>query len=752
MNESVERAGRHTLVREGAASAADAVPLGNGRLGGMLWMPDGAVCLQFGHTGYWRTGEHMDPEFGGYPASIGRLYLRREPAFTAAGARITLTLSPAEAKAVLLADRPDGRSVVELFFDVDRDVLLVRWRETGTPPERAAVELTGWRETVSAETRDGTLILRESPANVRTADEEAYLRDLLGDAFLPEAHAQATAVSVEGIEAEAEADGLTARLSMAAGEPFDAVVRLASAVGPGEDHEGRALALLGEAAGEPYAAGLERHAAWWHDFWSASFLAIDGPDASAETCERYWYMLNYLMASSNRGRRPVKFNYGNWLTATDDVRLWGGGYWYYNERDILLAMLPAGHPELARNLYDLYLDATGVLRRQAEHLFGCEGLFVPETVSPDGAMFLRDRTALYEGPTKFIQLIFSTGLEVALHLHDYARYTGDEEFLRRRAYPFMKGVVAFHRAYMRREEDGAYHIEPANAHETFWRVRDDLPDLAGLRAVLPRLIALSEAWDVDEDERAEWEDFLAHLAPLPKGGPTFEGEPAWEDRGDGIFGLGCYVTDVDETADRYAPCVFLEDNEMHNCHPVSIYGVYPFRITHVGSADRETGVNTFRENVHPFLRKDWAGDVAVPAVLGLADEARALLEEFIAAHGATRLDYMERYGKVATTLDAMLLQGHEGVLWLFPAWPEGWDARFRLRAPGPLEVEAARRGGEVSGVRLRATGDQTVTLTNPWPGEKVRIMEGGAEVATLGGERVGWPARAGKTYDVSPAR
>jgi hypothetical protein len=277
----------------------------------------------------------------------------------------------------------------------------------------------------------------------------------------------------------------------------------------------------------------------------------------------------------------------------------------------------------------------------------------------------------------------------------------------------MKEAVEFFRLHMKKEADGLYHVYPANAHETWWRVKDDLPDLAGLRAVLPRLIALSEAWQVDADERAAWREFLDRLAPMPKGKMILEGDPRWEDRGNGIFGLNCRAVRVDPAADLYAPCVFAEDNEMHNCHPVAVYGVYPFRVTHVGSADRETGVRTFRENVHPWMRNQWAADVAVPAMLGLAQEAKDLLTHFADTQWETALDYTERYGKVATTLAAMLLQSHDGVLYLFPALPEGWDARFRLWAPGPLEVEAERRAGAVSGVRIRSLGDQTVTLPSP---------------------------------------
>ena len=737
MNETVETVRRHTVVRQGVpASPAEAVPLGNGRLGGMFWMPDGDVCFQFGHTDYWRTGTHMDPEFGGYPVSIGRLNLRREPAFAPADARVTVEHSLAEAKATLVVERRDGRSAIDVFFDMDRDVLVVRWRESGAAPARAAVELQGWRESITAQARGDVLILREAPASTRTPDEEDYLRKLLGEEFRPEAHGQCTAAAVEGAAGTVKADGRQVGLTLSPSGPFDAVIRLATAFGAEDDLADRALAALAEVAEEPYDAMLARHVEWWRGFWGRSHLRLASADGTAERFEGRWYMLSYLMASSNRGRRPVKFNFGNWLTATDDRRPWGGGCWYYNQRDVALAMLPANHPDLARNLYDMYLAAAPLLRRQAEHLFGHGGLFVPETASPDGAMYLRDRTALYGGPTKFTQLIFSTGLEVALHLVDYARYTGNDEFCREQAYPFAREVVEFFRLHMPKADDGLCHVYPANAHETWWRVKDDICDLAGLRAVLPVLIRLSEAYGLDADDRPAWREFLERLAPLPKGKLAFDGEPEWENRGNGIFGLCCRVAGVNAAADMYAPGVFVDDNEMHNCHPVAIYGIYPFRITHVGSADRQTGINTFRENIHSFLRDNWAGDVIVPALLGLPEEALAALTRFADAHWETHLNYTERYGKVVTTLNAMCLQCHDDVLYLFPALPAAWDASFRLMAPGPVEVAAQRRGGRVAAVSVRPLRDQTIAVVNPWPGANVSVREAEGEAATLRGQRL----------------
>jgi hypothetical protein len=80
-------------------------------------------------------------------------------------------------------------------------------------------------------------------------------------------------------------------------------------------------------------------------------------------------------------------------------------------------------------------------------------------------------------------------------------------------------------------------------------------------------------------------------------------------------------------------------------------------------------------------------------------------------------------GVLATT--EMLLQSQEGMIRLFPFWPEGRNAAFRgLRAVGGFIVSAKRQSGKLTAT-IESTAGESVRLR--WPG-KLRVTSGGEEV------------------------
>jgi hypothetical protein len=73
----------------------------------------------------------------------------------------------------------------------------------------------------------------------------------------------------------------------------------------------------------------------------------------------------------------------------------------------------------------------------------------------------------------------------------------------------------------------------------------------------------------------------------------------------------------------------------------------------------------------------------------------------------------------------MLIQGYHGLIRLFPALPDDRDASFsNLRAEGPLLVSAARKGGIVQHVKIKAIGKQSFCLLNPWDDGRTVYLNG----------------------------
>ncbi|MCX6880399.1 MAG: hypothetical protein NTW21_42325 [Verrucomicrobia bacterium] len=102
-------------------------------------------------------------------------------------------------------------------------------------------------------------------------------------------------------------------------------------------------------------------------------------------------------------------------------------------------------------------------------------------------------------------------------------------------------------------------------------------------------------------------------------------------------------------------------------------------------------------------------------------------------------------------LNEMLLQSHEGVIRLFPAWPKDLDARFgKLRTYGAFLVSAQRQGGLVAGVTIRSEKGRDCTVENPWPGRKIRLLRNAQPAETVGGDRVTFKTTAGEKIELTP--
>jgi hypothetical protein len=73
--------------------------------------------------------------------------------------------------------------------------------------------------------------------------------------------------------------------------------------------------------------------------------------------------------------------------------------------------------------------------------------------------------------------------------------------------------------------------------------------------------------------------------------------------------------------------------------------------------------------------------------------------------------------------------GEPEVISVFPAWPKGWDAEFRLLARGGFLVTAAIRGGRIQAVEIESRRGEECRIRNPWPGPCRVETPGGKPVA-----------------------
>jgi hypothetical protein len=420
---------------------------------------------------------------------------------------------------------------------------------------------------------------------------------------------------------------------------------------------------------------------------------------------------------------------------------------------------------MARGLTRHYAAMVPYLRAQTEKMWGRPGLWVPETVLPwghaedfvlqgDGRDVAgkhyqrRDPAKIpagrFEYFNPYVGFLFTAGLEISQHYLTYYRYSGDEEFLRNEAYPLIRGVCQFLLGLLRKEADGRYHLDPANALETWWLVRDPADTLAGVQAVFPEFVRLSRKYDCD----AEWRDRCADvLEALP--------EPAR-----GLWGAD---GKVQPEIDVYAPAVTsAASHPRTNAENPALYRVFPFGLSGIGAPDYLLACRTFAQRICP-VEHGWSMDAIWAARLGLRDQACPLLnqhaEKFqrfryggwtsndsrVFPGGLSAAPFLDAGGLSAFALNEILLQSHHNILRVAPAVARDWSGTFRLRGEGGFLVTADFREGEVRRVEIQSLGDTDCVLANPWTGRWV-VREQDRILAEGQGDWVRFAARAGCTF------
>jgi hypothetical protein len=73
----------------------------------------------------------------------------------------------------------------------------------------------------------------------------------------------------------------------------------------------------------------------------------------------------------------------------------------------------------------------------------------------------------------------------------------DKDWLRERAYPFIKGPAEFYRHFpnFKKEADGKYHIHHLNNGESSWNSSDTPNEVSAMHTIFPLAIRASETWD-----------------------------------------------------------------------------------------------------------------------------------------------------------------------------------------------------------------------------------------------------------------
>jgi hypothetical protein len=518
-------------------------------------------------------------------------------------------------------------------------------------------------------------------------------------------------------------------------------VRIVTAVGGGGRNPTNHLTSAQQAAAAATDASIAtlktQKSQWWQDFWLKSYVNLGD-----STLERYYYGAQYLIGSASRAGKLAPGIFGIWYTS--DAPMWSGDmHLNYNFQAPFYGVYSSNRADLALPMFQAVRDYLPEAERRAQQdLRRVKPDYVasrwPSGGLSDGALF-----PVGIGPwgtttdDNYWQQVVD-GLFNASQFISYWEYTRDTTFLRDTAYPFLREETAFFEQWL--QASGTRLDLWGGAHESMWG-RNSNPDIGFVRQLLTTMLAASQVLGVDAGKRAQWQDMLNRLAPIPQ--TTYNGQ--------NVYALADPGTTVGGDTRVFRP----GDNT------VNLEFVHPADQLDKRSpqADRDRAVRTVT------AMNSWSQDNAFPKVFTQAvragyDPATVIsqltgqINQKMVGNLRIRDPYhgIEKSG-ATEAINSMLVQSDQGIVDLFPVWPRNRDASFtRLRAKGAFLVTAHLSGSTVSGVTITSERGGTLHVGNPWPGGvRVTNASGQTVPSTLTDGVITVNSTAGQTYSFASA-
>jgi alpha-L-fucosidase 2 len=738
--------GHRIFYEQPAATWPDALPVGNGRLGAIVFGATSKERLQLNEETVW-MGERRDrnnpqayrtPEVRkllmagkvheaealaqqvmmGIPdrlpcyQTLGDLWLEFEGVpEDVKDYRLELDLDEAIVKTRFAAG--DVRWSREVFSSAPRNAIVVRLE--CSQPMTLAVRLDRPAHSETKAAGSDRLVMTGAARPVKPTTDPATQERQVGVAFRAEVKAIA-----EGGSVHAEGDSL--RVANAHG-----VTLLVTAATDFREHSEKGMAaacarnLQGSVA-RPYRELRAEHVADYGKYARrAEIRLLEGPDPLRDVptdkrmqkvkdggediglLQTYFQYGRYMLISSSRpGTLPANLQ-GIWNESLDPP--WGSKFTVNINAEMNYWIAETGNlAELHPQLFDL-LDSTRAFGAQtARKYYNARGFVVHHNTDIWGDSI----------PVDHVQAgVWAIGAAwMSLHLWEHYAFGGDKIFLRNRAYPRLKEIAEFFLDCLVEGPDGTLLSGPSQSPENKYRLPDGTTaslcmspamDTEIIRAVFDRVVRGSELLGVDEDLRGQVQAAARRLQPFKVGKTGALQE--WNE-------------DYDET----------EPGHRHISH---LFALYPDnQITLRGTPELAKAARKVLERRLEYGggSTGWSRAWIVNCWARLEDGEAAYRSVLELLRHSTRNNFFDVCGMKANSpfqidgnlggaagLAEMLLQSHNGVVRILPALPAVWPAgSFRgLRARGGVEVDCVWRNGKATSATLHASVDGTIRLAVP---------------------------------------
>ena len=428
-----------------------------------------------------------------------------------------------------------------------------------------------------------------------------------------------------------------------------------------------------------------------------------------ETYKKSWYLFK---CCSKKGGYPMPLQ-GVWTADNDCLPPWKGDYHHDTNTELSYqAYLKANRLEEGEAFIDYLWRLKPAYERFAKEFFGVNGLLLPSCSTLDGKAM---------GGWAQYSLSPTMTIWAAQSFDEYYLYTGDEKFLKNRAYPFFKKVGQAIKGLLT-EKNGKLYLPVSSSPEIFDNARkaylepNSNFDLSLLIYLFKTLKRYAERLGENAEE---YEEILGKLDDL-----------AIDDSG---------VVMLDKTQ-------YLPESHRHFSHVMCLY---PLHLINYDTDEHKKIYENTIKNLEILGTGYWVG-FSFPMsaqIYAMAKNGNAAAERlgqfckgFVAENGFHLNGDFKHYGYTqwhyrpftleslfgfADALHEMLLQDHQGFIELFPAIPDEWKrgtVEFKnLRSRGGLLVSATLKRGELSLLTIKSPSERTVTFAD---GKTVSLRRG----------------------------
>ena len=456
-------------------------------------------------------------------------------------------------------------------------------------------------------------------------------------------------------------------------------------------------------------SALSAHQDWWQDFYYTSQVFIPEP-----RLQHHYNLVKYFYGAASRAHAAPMPLQGVWTADEGALPPWKGDYHNdLNTQMSYVAWQAAGLVDSGMAYINYYEDRLPQFRRYGRQFFGVDGAMVP------GVMTLKGQAM---GGWGQYAMSITAGLWNGHAFYQHWKTSGDREFLRNRAYPWLAEVTAAVLS-LTAEQEGKltlpYSSSPEfndDRFEAYLEPNSNF-DQALLTWAVTALAEMATALEKHRDAE-KWRGYLNKMAELH--------------------------VDPETQALKISANYRYEHSHRHFSHTLAIH---PLGILNVEQSAEARDI--VRNSVRRILTGGagawtgysytWAASLAARA--GFPGAAARLLKDFERAfvsrngfhvNGDQTRTWLSNFHYRPFTLEGnflfmdaiheMYLQSWGGKVRIFPAVPDTWaDGGFiDLRAEGGFLVSATRRDAKTTAVTVKSARGGVLTLKNPFAEQRFR--------------------------------